>query len=68
MLVFEIFTFADQSRIALQIIWLPVHINYLLKQHLHSKGIHLIQKRLSSELLHCALRIVAYPDRKTPLM
>ena len=30
--------------------------------------IHLIQKRLSSELLHCALRIVAYPDRKAPWM
>ena len=28
--------------------------------------IHLIQKRLSSELLHCALRVVAYPDRKAP--
>ena len=23
-------------------------------------------KRLSSDLLRCALRIVAYPDRKTP--
>ena len=30
--------------------------------------IDLIQKRLSSELLHCALRIVAYPDRKAPRM
>ena len=30
--------------------------------------IHLIQKRLSSELLHCALRIVVYPDRKAPWM
>ena len=30
--------------------------------------IHLIKKRLSSELLHCALRIVAYPDRKEPWM
>ena len=29
---------------------------------------HLIQKRFSSELLHCALRIVAYPDRKAPWM
>ena len=27
------------------------------------KLLYLIQKRLSSELLHCALRIVAYPDR-----
>ena len=31
-------------------------------------SIHLIQKRLSSELLHCTLRIVAYPDRKAPWM
>ena len=30
--------------------------------------IHLIQKWLSSELLHCALRIVAYPERKAPWM
>ena len=30
--------------------------------------IHLIQNRLSSELLHCALRIVAYPDRNAPWM
>ena len=30
--------------------------------------IHLIQKRLSTELLHCALCIVAYPDRKAPWM
>ena len=30
--------------------------------------IHLIQKMLSSELLHCALRIVAYPDRNAPWM
>ena len=30
--------------------------------------IHLIQKRLSSELLPCALRIVAYPNRKAPWM
>ena len=30
--------------------------------------IHLIQKRLSSELLHCALRIVAYPDCNAPWM
>ena len=29
--------------------------------------IHLIKNRLSSELLHCALRIVAYPDRKAPI-
>ena len=28
--------------------------------------IHLIKKRLSFELLHCTLRIVAYPDRKAP--
>ena len=30
--------------------------------------IHLNQKRLSSELLHCVLRTVAYPDRKAPWM
>ena len=30
--------------------------------------IYLIQKRLSSELLHCVLRIVAYPDRNAPWM
>ena len=31
-------------------------------------NIHLIQKRLSSELLQCALHIVAYPDCKAPWM
>ena len=31
-------------------------------------NIHLIQKRFSSELLHCALRIVTYPDRNAPWM
>ena len=30
--------------------------------------VHLIQKRLSSELLHCALCFAAYPDRKAPWM
>ena len=35
------------------------------KQH---NNIHLIQKRLSTVLLHCTLRIVAYPDRKAPWM
>ena len=37
-------------------------------EQLCSTQIHLIQKRLSSELLHCALRIVAYPDRNAPWM
>ena len=40
----------------------------LLSTVLRLKGIHLIHKRLSSELLHCALRIVACPDRKAPWM
>ena len=34
----------------------------------HFTSIHLIQKRLSSELLQCALRIDAYPDRNAPWM
>ena len=33
-----------------------------------NRYLHLIQKRLSSELLHCAVRIVAYTDRKAPWM
>ena len=54
--------------------WLLAFLSYTLplRQNLiqcrsHSfYCLHLIQKRLSSELLHCALRIVAYPDRKAP--
>ena len=36
----------------------------------NNKGIyvHLVKKRLSSELLHCALRVVAYPDRNASWM
>ena len=41
------------------VIWPHLH-NYC--QMPSKMGIHLIKKRLSSELLHCALRIVSYSD------
>ena len=37
--------------------------NGIYKTLIQNRSIHLIQKRLSSELLHCALHILAYQDR-----
>ena len=50
---------------------LKVQMNEIAQIHFSISGtycIHLIQKSLSSELLHCVLRIVAYPERKAPWM
>ena len=44
------------------------YTSYAYLEILYINGIYLIQKWLSSELLHCALRIVAYPDRNTQWM
>ena len=49
-----------------QLVSAAVAISFLAGPLRRSMRIHLIQKRSSSELLHCALRIVAYPDRKAP--
>ena len=47
-------------------IFQSLHITFI---NMHQNvNIHLIQKRLSSELLHCVLRIVAYQDCKAPWM
>ena len=46
--------------------FLQVRVVFLFLQRELRWCIHPIQKRLSSELLHCELRIVAYPDRTAP--
>ena len=47
-------------------IFQSLHITFI---NMHQNvNIHRIQERLSSELLHCVLRIVAYQDRKAPWM
>ena len=43
--------------------YIHAYIHTCIHTYMH---IHLIQKVLSSELLHCALRIVTYPDHKAP--